>query len=236
MGSYKLGSGDVGSTMAVKVTASNSAGSATATSAPTAVVAAVPPQNTSPPAVSGTDTAGQTLQTTTGSWTGTAPLTFAYQWARCDSSGGNCTNVSGATSSSYTLSSADVGSMMRAFVWASNSAGSAAAASQATAPVASGGLTASFSGTISKNASTLSFPVTIGAGEADARLTFSKAGTATVLLVDSQGAVVARASGGASPLKLNVPGLAAGSYRYVVSCTGYKGSFSFALAVSAPSP
>jgi hypothetical protein len=234
--SYPLGSADVGSTLRVTVTASTAGGSATAQSAPSAIVAAMPPQSTAPPNVSGTDAAGQTLQSSTGSWTGTAPLSYAYQWQRCDSSGAGCANVSGATSSTYTLTTADAGSTMRVHVSASNSAGSAVATSQPTAPVSSGGQSLTFSGTLNKNTSSLTFPITVAAGEAEAALTFSKGGTATVQLVDAGGAVVAKTSGKISPLKLNVPGLAAGSYRYVVTCSGYKGSFSFTLTVSAPSP
>jgi hypothetical protein len=232
--SYPLGSTDVGATLRVTVTASNAGGSATAQSAPSAIVAAMPPQSTAPPAVSGTDATGQTLQSSLGSWTGTAPLSYAYQWQRCDSSGAGCANVPGATSSTYALTSADAGSTMRVHVSASNSAGSAAATSQPTAPVSSGGQSLTFSGALNKSTSSLTFPVAIGAGQADATLTFSKGGTATVQLVDAGGAVVAKVSGNTSPLKLNVSGLAAGSYRYVVTCAGYKGSFSFTLAVSAP--
>jgi hypothetical protein len=102
--------------------------------------------------------------------------------------------------------------------------------------VTSSGQSLSFSGTLNKSTSSLAFPLTIGAGEADATLTFSKAGTATLQLLDASGAVVAQASGGSSPLKLNVAGLAAGSYRYIVTCSGYKRSFSFSLSVTASSP
>ena len=233
--SYSLSSTDVGSTLRVTVTASNAGGSATAQSSPTAVVVAMAPQSTAPPDVSGTDATGQLLQSSTGAWKGTAPLSYAYQWQRCDSSGSGCANVSGATSSTYTLTSADAGSAMRVHVSASNSAGSAAATSQATPPVTSGGQSLGFSGTLNKNTSSLTFPVAIGAGEADATLAFSKGSKATLKLLDASGTVVATSSGG-SPLKLNVPGLAAASYSYVVTASGYKGSCSFTLSVTAPSP
>jgi hypothetical protein len=100
----------------------------------------------------------------------------------------------------------------------------------------SGSQSLSLSGSLNKNSSSLAFPLTVGACEADATLTFGKASTATLQLLDSKGAVLAQTSGGASPLKLNLPDLAAGSYKYVVSCSGFKGSFSFSLAVTAPSP
>ena len=61
--SYKLASGDAGSTIDVVVTASNSAGSGQATSAATAVVTVPvqPPVNTSLPTISGQTVVGDTL-------------------------------------------------------------------------------------------------------------------------------------------------------------------------------
>jgi hypothetical protein len=134
---YALGPADLGSTVRVVVTASNSAGSATTTSPQTAVVEAAPaaPTNTSLPTVSGTAQAGQTLTATSGTWSGTAPISYAYQWQRCDLSGGNCVNIAGASNQSYVLVPADVGATVRIAVTASNSAGSATATSAQTAVV-----------------------------------------------------------------------------------------------------
>ena len=92
------------------------------------------PSNTTLPAISGTDTQGQPLTTTKGSWTG-SPTFYAYQWRQCDSSGNNCTNVSGATASSYTLTSGDVGHTIRAVVTATNAGGSTPATSNQTSAV-----------------------------------------------------------------------------------------------------
>jgi len=137
--SYTLGSADVGFTIIVAVTASNSAGSATASSVPTSVVVTSPPGNISPPTISGTAQQGQTLTAITAqsNWSGTQPIGFVYQWQRCDTSGANCVNVGSATTSaSYTLGSADVGFTMIVAVTASNSAGSETAmAAQPTAVV-----------------------------------------------------------------------------------------------------
>src|SRR5207248_4684213 len=61
---------------------------------------------------------------------------FAYQWQRCNAVGTSCAPVAG-TTSSYSLSSADVGFTLVAVVTASNTAGSASAASPASAVVGS---------------------------------------------------------------------------------------------------
>src|SRR3954454_14538837 len=41
------------------------------------------PASTAPPAITGTPAQGQTLTASTGSWSGTQPLTYTYQWRRC---------------------------------------------------------------------------------------------------------------------------------------------------------
>jgi len=102
---------------------------------------ATKPANTSEPAISGQVDEGRTLSATTGTWTGTQPMSFAYRWVRCGADGGlpdggNCLFVSGATQSKYTLVRADVGFRMRVQVTATNSAGSQTVASNPTATVA----------------------------------------------------------------------------------------------------
>jgi virginiamycin B lyase len=72
--------------------------------------------------------AGDTLSASTGTWTGTAPITYAYQWETCNASGGECSDVAvGGTSSTYTLTEADVGlsafpKTIKAVITASNEA------------------------------------------------------------------------------------------------------------------
>ena len=119
--SYTLGSGDVGHTIRSVVTASNTGGSNSASSSATAVVtapAAAAPTNTALPTVSGSTVQGQTLSTTNGSWSG-SPTMMAYQWQDCNSSGASCSNIAGATGSSYTLGSGDAGHTIRSVVTAS---------------------------------------------------------------------------------------------------------------------
>jgi mannan endo-1,4-beta-mannosidase len=96
-----------------------------------------PPSNTSLPTIAGTAQIGQTLTATSGTWSGSAPITYAYQWLRCNSSGAGCANISGATATSYLLASADQGSTLRVSVRATNPYGSATAQSAATSVVGS---------------------------------------------------------------------------------------------------
>src|SRR6185437_14337044 len=118
---YTLVAYDQGHTIRVKVTGTSSAGSAAATSLPTALVQAVAGVPTAPvniglPVVSGTAAVGQSLSTTNGTWTGTTPIAYAYKWQDCDSGGANCSVIAGATASTYTLTAADQGHTIRAVV------------------------------------------------------------------------------------------------------------------------
>ena len=88
------------------------------------------PVNTTAPAVTGTTTVGQTLTTTNGTWTGVPSPTFTYQWFRSPS-----TSISGATSSTYTLTAADAGNTIYCRVTATNAAGSASANSNTTSAI-----------------------------------------------------------------------------------------------------
>ncbi len=96
-----------------------------------------PPSNTAPPTITGQAEQGLALSASAGSWSGTQPFSYTYQWQRCDMNGANCVNVGSAgLNSSYTLGSADVGFTMIVAVTASNSAGSETAmAAQPTAVV-----------------------------------------------------------------------------------------------------
>jgi hypothetical protein len=138
--SYKLIAADVGRTIRVTVTATNAGGSTPASSAVSQKVkaAASPPPpaptNTTPPAISGTDTEGDTLKASTGAWTG-SPTSYAYQWQACNTSGTSCANILGATAATYTLAASDVGHRLRVTVTAVNAGGSTPASSNATATV-----------------------------------------------------------------------------------------------------
>ena len=93
------------------------------------------PANTTPPSVSGTPRDGETLTASEGTWTGTAPITYAYQWQRCDGSGLNCANLAGATGRTYAVQTSDVNNRLRVSVTATNETGSTTASSQPSAVV-----------------------------------------------------------------------------------------------------
>jgi hypothetical protein len=133
---YTLGPQDAGSTILLTEEATNTAGTASAQSAPTALVTAAP-ANQTPPNITGAPTEGQTLTASPGTWTGYPPPTLEYQWERCNSVGQSCATIPGASAPSYTALSADVGSTLVVTVTASNTAGSAQTSSSATAVVAS---------------------------------------------------------------------------------------------------
>jgi len=132
--SYTLTAGDVGSTIQVQVTATNAGGSGTAGSAPTSVVAPLPPSNVVPPRISGLAQPGQTLTTSGASWSN-SPTFFRYQWSDCNGSGTRCHAIGGATKQSYTPSTRDVGFRIEVRESATNAGGSASAVSLPTIPV-----------------------------------------------------------------------------------------------------
>src|SRR5205085_8375222 len=66
----------------------------------------VAPANTAPPTITGTPTVGQTLTASNGTWSN-SPTSYAYQWLRCNATGGSCVNVANGTQKTYTLVGAD---------------------------------------------------------------------------------------------------------------------------------
>ena len=143
----RKGESIVGSTLARRVVRSSgslrlaltafvSAGVVVALGGSAAYAAASPPVNGALPVINGTERQAQSLSTTTGSWGGRAPISFAYQWLRCGSSGASCSSISSASSTTYKLVSSDVGHTLRVRVTATNPDGVAGVLSAPTAVIA----------------------------------------------------------------------------------------------------
>ena len=132
---YTAVAADEAHTLRAEVTASNTDGKGTATSDPTDVVDSKDgPRNTVRPAVSGSARVGEELTVSNGTWTPT-PTSFHRLWQRCDTSGGDCRNIAGATGRTYGVRSADVDHRLRALVTAITAAGASTIASSPSAVV-----------------------------------------------------------------------------------------------------
>ncbi len=93
------------------------------------------PSNTSLPTISGQAVIGSTLTADPGTWSGTTPITYTYQWQRCGSGGNNCSGISGATQTTYKVQPADGDHTLRVRVTAKNVDGTRQASSAPTAVV-----------------------------------------------------------------------------------------------------
>ena len=121
----------------VRVTATNSAAGVSQTSAATDIVSATAPSFSVTPPVQGQNVVGQTLSVGTGTWLGSTPLTFTYQWKRCNPVGdlASCTVIALATKSTYVPTTADIGFSLRVYITATNPAGTSTGFTNHTFPV-----------------------------------------------------------------------------------------------------
>jgi hypothetical protein len=138
---YAVAAADVGLRLRLVVTGKNAAGStASAQSNATAVVttgAAAPPANTAYPVITlpvghTAPDIGDTLSVSNGTWTGSFPMTFTYQWKKCNSPTGSCFNIVGQTRNTFTVTSDLYGMTIRAEVTATNASGAVAQNSEST--------------------------------------------------------------------------------------------------------
>jgi hypothetical protein len=134
---YRVRAADSGFRLRFRVIASNSDGSTTAASNPTARVQPATggptgqvPSNTSRPTISGNPQVGETLTANEGQWTNN-PTSFAFQWQRCDVDAIVCGDVPGATGRTYGVRAADVGFRVRVRVTGRNAAGAGTPANSA---------------------------------------------------------------------------------------------------------
>jgi hypothetical protein len=129
---YTPGSADVGSQILFTVLATNTHGTNWASSSVFTVLSGLPAA-TQNPVLSGTARHGQTLSATTGTWNPTG--SYTYEWMRSTDGGRTWNPIPGATSTTYTLTSGDVGSQVLFTVLATNSFGTSWASTPPTATV-----------------------------------------------------------------------------------------------------
>jgi len=83
-----------------------------------------PPNNIIPPVIAGGNIVGILLKVTdNGTWTGSLPITFSYQWQS------NGIDIAGETNDEYTIVLADSGQQITCVVTATNISGSTSAIS-----------------------------------------------------------------------------------------------------------
>jgi hypothetical protein len=96
----------------------------------------VPPTYTAPPTITGEAEDMQTLTVANGTWNGTQPVTFTYQWLRCSKANNGCKPIDGASTDTYTATPADVATRLTAVVTAKNAGGQFVATAPLTPKIA----------------------------------------------------------------------------------------------------
>ena len=120
---YLLVETDYGFKLRVGVTATNTNGSTTSYSGASDTIGTI--SNIQIPIARGTLVVGQLLSATQGTWYSADPLSYSYAWLR------NGSAITNATSATYTLVDADIGTSISVQVTARSSLGSLAATSAA---------------------------------------------------------------------------------------------------------
>ena len=136
---YTPVAGDIGFSIRVWITGTNSQGSDTAITNHTFPVVDKPhfaPTATTPPAIVGTAAIGRQLTANIPTYSGDAPIKTQFTWQRCDAVGGSCRVIDSATKVTYFPTASDVGYTLRIFVGATNAYGQTADKSTPTEPIA----------------------------------------------------------------------------------------------------
>jgi hypothetical protein len=145
--SYTLGNADLGRTIRVTVTAANPGGHASAVSATTLAITKATtsesftmPSPVVAPTISGSPVIGAVLTANNGTWSGTSPITYSYEWVDCfpgtAPSLNTCKLASNGSGAAYTVTTNDVGYSLAVIVTATNSFGAKSEYSKTTASVA----------------------------------------------------------------------------------------------------
>lgn len=88
------------------------------------------PSVTAAPSLSGTETVGEVLTCSNGTWSGDATIVYTFRWFRAG------VPIDGATANTYTLVAADTGKVLQCRVVATNDSGNGQAFSDATGAIA----------------------------------------------------------------------------------------------------
>ena len=94
------------------------------------------PHNSEAPKLSGSAVVAMRMTVSNGVWAN-SPVVYGYQWQDCNTAGGECKPILGATNPSYTVATSDVGHTLVAQVIAANGGGSVLAASARSGVVSS---------------------------------------------------------------------------------------------------
>jgi hypothetical protein len=108
--SYAVNAKDVGKTLGLTVSGTDSTGTGSAYASLVGPIAPPRPllESTAQPVITGAPVIGKTLQVGTGSWSPT-PAKLSYRWERCNPNGRVCAAIPNATQTSYTVAEADLG-------------------------------------------------------------------------------------------------------------------------------
>lgn len=122
--SIKPTAASIGSTMRVRVVATNLSGSsAPVISTASAAIITAAPVNQAAPTISGTPQQGRTLTAAPGSWS-SSPTSYSYRWQRCVLEPPlSCSDINGATASTYGVDAADITYQLAVRVIATNAGG-----------------------------------------------------------------------------------------------------------------
>jgi len=134
---YTLVAADYTTDVDCVVTATNSLGSANADSNDIANIAGTAPVISGVPTISSQTQVGETITATAASVSGVPTPSTSWQWQRSADGSTGWSNISGATSSTYTLVLADDTNYVRAVQTSTNAVGSDSANSAASAQISS---------------------------------------------------------------------------------------------------
>jgi hypothetical protein len=101
-----------------------------------AAIASGGPSLLDSPSVVGTAAAGKRLTGLSGNWAGSGPISYRFQWYRCNAAGASCLAVPGSTRPTYPLAARDVGKTLGLTVYATDPSGTALAFSSLVGPIA----------------------------------------------------------------------------------------------------